>query len=316
MTRNFMKRKKGRANFKWSEPEFLMSCMDRHKDWAVVVCLVGGGQEINTGEAGIGEWVEALNRTFPHWKVYVSDQLNESEFGATKTRTALAERTSVTYIPELHLKTSMRSFRSEKVSAFVKELLDLEPKSARELYSAFSKDYPLKITRDVFKAKTWLKCQANGSERYGIIASSKAARLRPHALDVKSKASPVHWFLNGKEDVRSSYFMEDIATEFDVQGLELDWACVAWDADFRFSGNTWETFEFTAAHNQPFMHWTCVRKPQRKLYLKNAYRVLLTRARQGMVILVPEGSNEDASRKSAYYDCTFDYLQSLGLECI
>ena len=315
-TRNFMKRRKGRSDFKWSEPEYLISCMDRHKDWAVVVCLVGGGQEINTGEAGIGEWVDALNRSFLHWKVYVSDKLSESEFGAAKTQEALSRRTAVTYIPALHLKTSMRSFRSEKISSFVKQLLDLAPQAALDLHTAFIKDYPLVITRDIMKAKSWLKHQANGSERYGIVASSKAARLRPFALDVRAKASPVHWFLNGKDDVRSSYFMEDVATEFDVQGLELDWACVAWDADFRYSGNTWETFEFTAARNKPLMHWTRVRKPQRKLYLKNAYRVLLTRARQGMVILVPEGVDSDDSRKPIYYDGTFEYLRSLGLECI
>jgi len=315
-TRKFMEQRKKRPDFQWSEPEFLISCMDRHKDWGVVICLVGGGQEINTGEAGIGEWIRALNRSFPDWNVYVSDQLSDEEFGSDTTREALSGRPKVQYLPALHLKTSMRSFRSEKLSLFVKELLDLTERDAKRTFGEISKAYPLVLTRDLLVAKAWLKQKAKGSERYGIMASSKASRLRPHALDVKAKASPVHWFLNGKEDVRSAYFMEDVGTEFDVQGLELDWACVAWDADFRHAGSSWETYEFTAVPNKPLMRWTNVRKEVRRTYLKNAYRVLLTRARQGMVVFVPEGNGEDPSRKPQYYDGTFRYLQSLGLEVI
>lgn len=315
-TQSFMTRKRSRPDFKWSEPEFLISCMNRHKDWAVVVCLVGGGQEINTGEAGIGEWIAALNRSFPKWKVYVSDKLGEAEFGAEKTREALGGRSGVCYLPELHLKTSMRSFRSDKVSALVKQLLDLSEDEAKETLRAVSKDYPLFLTRNLGAAKAWLRKQAQGSERYGIMASSKAARLRPHSLDVKAKASPVHWFLNGKDDVRSSFFMEDVATEFDVQGLEVDYACVAWDADFRYARDSWETFEFTAVPNKPLMRWNSVRKWERKRYLKNAYRVLLTRARQGMVLLIPEGVPDDVTRLPEYYDPTYEYLAGLGFKIL
>lgn len=316
MTIEFMKRKKNQPDFSMSEPEFLISCMNRHHDWAVIVCLVGGGQEINTGEAGIGEWIESVNRSFPDWKIYVSDKLLDSEFGAEKTEKALAEHNTVVRCPELHLKTSMRSFRSDKLSSFVKYLLDVEYERARNIVAEISEHYPLVLTRDICKAKAWLKQQAHGSERYGIVASSKGARLRPLALDVKAKASPVHWFLNGRDDVRSSFFMEDVATEFDVQGLELDWVCVAWDADYRYAGDRWDTYEFRAVPNREAMRWNKIRAFERKAYLKNAYRVLLTRARQGMVVLVPEGLESDATRMPEYYDSTYHYLASLGLVLI
>jgi len=313
MTADFMKRKKNQPNFYMSEPEFLISCMNRHQDWAVIVCLVGGGQEINTGEAGIGEWIESVNRSFPDWTIYISDKLLEAEFGAEKTEKELARHSTVIRFPELHLESSMRSFRSDKLSSFVKYLLDTESKHARSMMREISEHYPLVLTRDIHKAKEWLKEQARGSERYGIVASSKGARLRPLALDVKAKASPVHWFLNDRDDVRSSFFMEDVATEFDVQGLELDWVCVAWDADYRYAGDRWDTFEFRAVPNRQAMRWNKIRAVERKSYLKNAYRVLLTRARQGMVVLVPEGSDSDVTRKPEYYDTTYEYLSGLGM---
>lgn len=316
MTVDFMKRKKNQPDFCMSEPEFLISCMNRHQDWAVIVCLVGGGQEINTGEAGIGEWIESVNRSFPDWKIYVSDKLLESEFGAEKTEKALARHSMVLRIPELHLQTSIRSFRSEKVSSLVKFLLDVKSDLARSIVREISGHYPLALTRDIQTAKDWLKAQAQGSERYGIVASSKGARLRPLALDVKAKASPVHWFLNGRDDVRSSYFMEDVATDFDVQGLELDWVCVAWDADYRYAASGWETYEFRAVPNRQAMRWNKIRADERKAYLKNAYRVLLTRARQGMVVLVPEGSDSDVTRKPEYYDATYQYLAGLDMPII
>jgi DUF2075 family protein len=160
------------------------------------------------------------------------------------------------------------------------------------------------------KAKRWLKEKARGTERYGIVVSSQAQRLKPYAIDVKSPMDPIHWFLDGKEDIRSSYYLEDVATEFQVQGLELDWACVTWDGDFRYSPEGWRCFSFVGSK------WNNINKEERKLYLKNAYRVLLTRARQGMVIVVPEGDNEDATRNQNFYDGTFQYLKEIGIETI
>lgn len=309
-TTNFMKRKKNITNFSISEPEFLISCLDRHQDWAVIVCLVGGGQEINTGEAGISEWIESLNRSFPEWHIYVSNRLTDSEYAAGKALQLLENHKSIITKEELHLSVSMRSFRAEHVSLLVKNILDLNIEAARENFKSINKNYPLVITRDLSKAKKWLKEKARGSERYGIVVSSQAQRLKPYAIDVRSPMDPIHWFLDGKEDIRSSYYLEDVATEFQVQGLELDWACVTWDGDFRYSPDGWSCFSFVGSR------WNNINKEERKLYLKNAYRVLLTRARQGMVIVVPNGDLEDATRNPEFYDQTFEYLKSIGFKVL
>jgi hypothetical protein len=309
-TSNFMKRKKNVTNFSISEPEFLISCLDRHQDWAVIVCLVGGGQEINTGEAGISEWIESLNRSFPEWHIYVSNRLTDSEYAAGKALQLLEKHKTVINKEELHLSVSMRSFRAEHVSLLVKNTLDLNVEEAKENYKSINENYPLVITRDLSKAKQWLKEKARGSERYGIVVSSQAQRLRPYAIDVRSPMDPIHWFLDGKEDIRSSYYLEDVATEFQVQGLELDWACVTWDGDFRYSPDGWTCFSFVGSK------WNNINKEERKFYLKNAYRVLLTRARQGMVIVVPPGDINDATRIPSYYNDTFEYLVQIGFKVI
>ena len=309
-TANFMRRKKGFPEFNKSEPEFLISCLDRHKDWAVIVCLVGGGQEINTGEAGITEWIESLNRSFNHWHIYISPHLTDSEYGAGKILKDLSSRSDVEYDENLHLAVSMRSFRAEHVSQLVKQILDLELEEAQKTLEKIKLKYPIAITRDLKKAKEWLKNHARGSERYGIVVSSQAERLKPHSIDVRSPMDPIHWFLDSKKDVRSSYYLESVATEFDIQGLELDWVCVTWDADFRFSEKGWEYRSFVGDR------WNQVRKSERQVYLKNAYRVLLTRARQGMVIVVPNGDADDPTRNPSYYDPIYDYLKDIGLDVI
>jgi hypothetical protein len=309
-TASFMKRKKGRADFNQSEPEFLISCLDRHPDWAVVICLVGGGQEINRGEAGIREWLDALARSFPHWHIYISDRLVDSEYSAGTVVEELRGKPHVEFRSELHLATSMRSFRSENVSKLVKEILDLDIDNARATLRHVQSRYPILLTRDLAAARRWLRSRARGSERYGIVVSSAAERLKPHALDVKTPVDPVKWFLNEKDDVRSSYYLEDVATEFHVQGLELDWTCVVWDADFRHTGAAWAHWSFRGSR------WERVRADERQNYLKNAYRVLLTRARQGMVIVVPPGDTTDPTRSPSFYDPTYEYLSSMGLEVL
>lgn len=307
-TSSFMKRKKGQPDFNESEPEFLISCLNRHDDWAVIVCLVGGGQEINRGEAGIAEWIESLNRSFPEWNIYISDRLHDSEYAAGDALKLIEHQEHVVVDNRLHLAVSMRSYRAESVSAFVKAVLDMEVSAAAEFYAKIKERYPLVITRDLPTAKNWLREKARGSERYGLVASSNAHRLKPHAIDIKSPMNPVNWFLEGKHDVRSSYFLEDVATEFQIQGLELDWTCVTWDADFRFNEVGWETYSFVGTK------WHRVLATQRKQYLKNAYRVLLTRARQGMVITVPHGERSDLTRQPEFYDRTYDFLKAIGVD--
>ena len=306
-TANFMKQRKGRPGFTQSEPELLISYMDRHQDWAVIICLVGGGQEINTGEAGISAWLNAAIEHFPHWKMFISSRLHDSEYAANNSL-ELAQRTAQTHQEDsLHLAVSMRSFRAENVSAFVKALLDCEANAAREAFAELSARFPIVLARDLDKAKAWVRSHARGSERFGLLASSKAMRLKPHAVDIRVDVDPVHYFLNDRDDVRSSYYLEDAATEFQVQGLELDWTCVTWDADFRFNGNGWNYHDFRGSR------WNNIKNNDNRNYLRNAYRVLLTRARQGMVVFIPPGNASDPTRSPAFYDSTSNYLRELGI---
>lgn len=303
-------------NFPMSEAEFLIWSLDLRPDWAVIICLVGGGQEIHTGEAGIGEWIRAINERFPKWKVCISDQLKGETYEKGNTQAEIARIKNIETKPDLHLAVSMRSFRAERLAKWVEHVLHFQVEEARKEYKTLTAKYPIVLTRDVEKAKQWLKQQARGSERYGMIVSSKAARLRPLAIDIKRKINVVNWFLADKDNVCSSYFLEDTATEFDIQGLELDWTCVVWDGDLRYHNKQWAHYQFTSTK------WNNIKNEQDQEYQENAYRVLLTRARQGMVICIPEGNAslnaagklEDPSRDPQIYDSTYNYLKSLGIE--
>jgi hypothetical protein len=306
-TASFMRRKKNKPNFVQSEPEFLISYMNRHRDWAAIICLVGGGQEINTGEAGIDAWLDAITESFPDWHAYISSRLVDTEYAAGQVLAKLRERKTAHFDDSLHLAVSMRSFRAENVSEFVKALLDCETGRARDVLAKVIRRFPIAVTRDLPRAKQWIRDHARGSERFGLITSSKAQRLKPHAIDIRVEVNPVHWFLNGKEDTRSSYYLEDAATEFQVQGLEVDWACVTWDGDLRHAGSEWTYHDFRGSR------WCNINNADNKVYLRNAYRVLLTRARQGMVLFIPNGEPSDPTRSPAYYDATFAYLASLGI---
>jgi hypothetical protein len=303
----FMKAKRGRADFDKSEPEFLISVMSRHQDWYGVICLIGGGQEINTGEAGMAEWITALSSLEQDWDVYVSERIIEPEFSGDADAEAFLKLRHVTHQNDLHLSVSMRSFRAEKLSHFVRCLLDNDSTEARNNLAQIYERYPIRITRNLDNARQWIRSCARGSERYGIVASSGALRLKPEGLFVRSKIDPKLWFLNDRSDVRSSFQMEDVATEFDIQGLELDWSCVCWDADLRYKAGQWTSHSFKGTK------WQSVQSKLRQTYLRNAYRVLLTRARQGMIIVVPTGHGDDGTRAPSYYNGTFDYLISCGI---
>ena len=302
---NFMAQKKGIDNFQYSEPEFLINTLDRHKDWAVIVCLIGGGQEINTGEAGLIEWFDSLRRSYPNWDVYVSPELSDTEYRRDRTLASLFEGLKIHTDEDLHLSTSMRSFRTPDLAAFVKATLDVDVDNAKILFKKIQDKYLILLTRDLDEAKAWTRAHCHGTMRYGLVASSGALRLKPKGIFVKNEINVANWFLNDKSDVRSSYYLEDVVSEFDIQGLELDYTIVAWDGDFRFDGKNWTYNSFVGNK------WQNVNSEDKKLYLKNAYRVLLTRARQGMAIYVPEGDESDATRIPKYYDKTYDYLKSI-----
>lgn len=305
----FMREKRGLEDFSMSEPSFLLSVMDRHPDWCAVICLIGGGQEINTGEAGLAEWFDAIRTNFRSWDVHVSKELSTSDHFGTEELLPLLDGLTVTFEPDLHLSVSVRSFRSEKVSAFVHALIEGDSVKAKQVLSHLH-NFPIVLTRDLDAARSWLKAQARGSERFGLVASSNAQRLKALGVDIRVKIDPANWFLNDKDDVRSSYFMEDVATEFDIQGLELDWVGVCWDANFRREDDGWGLYQFKGSR------WMNVNDASKQAYLKNAYRVLLTRARQGMVICIPEGNAADPTRKPEYYDPIYRYLRSCGLPLI
>ena len=307
---NFMQRKKNQPGYHMSEPHSLIEYMNRHKDWATIVCLVGGGQEINTGEGGLKDWFEAIRTYFPDWEVYISNKITDYEYVRDSSIDELLGGHAYNVIPELHLSVNMRSFRSEKLSDFVKAIIDNRPEDAKKIYLEIKDKYPVAITRDLNAAKNWVRTKSRGTERYGLMASSAAERLRAKGIWASNEIKPTKWFLDGKDEVDSSFQLEITATEFAVQGLEIDYGIVAWDGDFRYNGNEFEYKRFT--RNM----WCNVNSDIRKQYLKNAYRVLLTRSRQGFIIFVPEGSNIDSSTSPKIYDKTFEYLKSIGLEVI
>ena len=267
-TSDFMRRKKGVSDFDMSEPEFLISVFDRHQDWAVVICLIGGGQEINTGEAGLVEWFEAIKANFRHWDAYVSDKLTDHEYTGGMDIYGSFSPDKLHVDHALHLSVCVRSFRSERVADFVKALLDHAP-NAKQIFKDLESNYPIRITRDINVAKNWIRKKSRGNESMGLIASSGAYRLKPHGVNVKLKVDPPIWFLNDKSDIRSANFLEDAATEFDIQGLELDWTCLAWGANFRASEDAWEYMSFKGTK------WTTIHKPENRQYLLNSYRCLL-----------------------------------------
>jgi len=309
-TSGFMKQKKGLVDFDQSEPEFLVHVMDRHKGWCVVIALIGGGQEINTGEAGLPEWFSALRRKFRDWHVYYSDIMDSDEYILGGTLKKQLEGLIVEANSGLHLGVSVRSFRAEKLSVFIHYLISNQPNEAKTIFNEISQDYPIRITRDIDAAKAWVRSKARGGELFGMLASSKAGRLKPYGIHVKAKISPGQWFLNGPSDVRSCQYLEDIGTEFDVQGLELDWCIVGWDADLRYQQGEWQHYSFKGTK------WQSIKQGQRQQYLANAYRVLLTRARQGFIIFVPFGSKDDMTRPAAFYDETYTYLSECGIPSI
>ena len=304
----FMKDKKGEVDFKMSEPEFLISILDRHDDWATIICLIGGGQEINKGESeGIMGWLESIREKYSDWDVYISDRINDEEYSKGIDFDELVREIKVKKDKDLHLAVSLRSFRSENLSLFVKALLDIDIKTASSLYKEFKDDYPICMTRNLEKAKTWVRKQGIGSQRYGITASSGAKRLRKYGVWVQKKVDAPNWFLNGKDDIRSSYFLEETATEFDIQGLELDWTILCWDANLRYNNGNFEFFNFRGTN------WQNINKEENILYLKNAYRVLLTRARQGFIIFIPEGDKYDKTMQPSFYDGIYEYFKEIGI---
>ena len=311
-------------NFPMSEAAFLIWSLDQREDWATIVCLVGGGQEINTGEAGITEWLEALNDKFSHWNIFISPKLNDKEYAEGNVNNILKDNHNVTYSECLHLGVSLRSFRAEKLSKFVNELLNFD-NNASNTYNEIKDKYPIYLTRDMDKAREWLHKKVRGTERTGVLITKESARFKPLSVHVLQSGdeNAIHWFLDDKQSVNSSNYLEDAATEIQVQGLELDYTCVLWDADMRYENGKWKYYSFNSKNSKWNEQKGETESNQEKIkYMLNAYRVLLTRARSGMVICIPYGNNnktvtgypEDKTRLPEFYNGTYEYLKSLGIK--
>lgn len=295
-----------------SEPKLLFSIMDRHKDWAVMICLVGLGQDIYDGEVGINEWFRCGIEDFENWELFYSPSIFTQVEDKNIDKNMILSCDRCHQIDELHLKTSIRSFRADKQCQFVDSLLDNNPEKATEVYKIISEKYPVYITRNFDTAKKWVRSQVRGSQRSGVLACSSAQRLKPEGIYVPRDIDVKNWFLAPSNDLRSSNMLEVVASEFKVQGLEIDWAIVCWDADLRRKENTndWDHYSFRGTR------WNKRNKPDQKRYLVNSYRVLLTRARQGMILFVPKGVDpeEDPTRDSKFYDDIYNYLKSCGIQ--
>lgn len=271
----------------------------------------------------IDEWIQAINEKFPHWKVYISPKLTEAEYAEGRVNELLANNENVTYSEDLHLGVSLRSYRAEKLSAFVHALLSFD-ESAAALYEEIKDKYPIVLTRDMAKARKWLHSKVRGTERTGVLVTKESARYKPLAVHILPSGddNAVHWFLEDKVDTRSSNYLEDAATEIQVQGLELDYTCVLWDADMRYENGEWHYYRFNGNTKWNELTGKTESQQEQMKYMLNAYRVLLTRARAGMVICIPEGNAnktpsgfwEDSTRLPAYYDGTYQYLKSLDIK--
>jgi DUF2075 family protein len=295
-----------------SEAELLFEFMSRHEGWAVVIALVGGGQEINTGEGGIGEWGKALKNKYNDWEIYISDQLlsgdastaNQALFDCIPDNVIIHKNSS------LHLGVSQRSFKANNLNEWVNALINNKPALALELSISISKNYPLKITRNLDTAREWLRQKKSGNKRIGLVASSGGLRLKPYGIQVRELIDEAIWFLNDEKDVRSSYYLELVATEYKVQGLELDWVGICWDADLRRSDSQWDFKNFSGTR------WNQTKTESEQQFLLNTYRVLLTRAREGLIVFLPEGDERDETANPEFYNAIFEYLVSCGLQII
>jgi Uncharacterized conserved protein (DUF2075) len=298
----------------YSEPEMLLKIMQRHQDWSVVIALVGGGQEINNGEAGLEEWGKALQHSSCDWQIYASPEVihggpstaGHKLFASANMATGIHQRDT------LHLRTSNRSLRADNLAKWVNLVLDGNPESAAALN--ITDRFPIFLTRKLEQTRAKLKAESLGDSRFGLTGSSGAARLRAEGLEPSSDFHAAypwhHWYLAPRNDIRSSYACEVFATEFEIQGLELDWVGLCWSGDFIWSGGTWAARDLRHGRQSK---WGLIRKQEKQIYKKNAYRVLLTRARQGMIIYVPLGDPDDSTRLPRELDNTADYLQRCGV---
>jgi hypothetical protein len=308
------------AKFKrnYSEPEMLLKIMERHHDWAVVIALVGGGQEINNGEAGLEEWGQSLAAAGRRWTVHASPEAMNGGTSVAGNKLISDDRIKLEVVedPQLHLRVTVRSLRASTYAQWVNHVVDGEAEAASLLMESL--DFPIYLTRDLDTLRRTLRRHTVGKSRCGLVGSAQAARLRAEGLEPDSAFHAgypwEHWYLAEATDVRSSHQLEVFATEFEIQGLELDWIGLCWGGDFIWSRSRkeWLIRAFRATNSK----WSGVKSIERRKYRRNSYRVLLTRARQGIVIYVPVGDRTDPTRSPKEFEETAEFLLACGVRAI
>lgn len=300
-----------------SEAAELLDVMERLPDWAVVIALVGGGQEIYLGEAGLEEWGRALSDRLDRWHVVASPEVlggGESVAGHRLFDGPIPPDLRFHEEPLAHLAVGVRSHRAQRWAEWVNEFLALRLDAARGLVPD-PHEFPCVVTRDLDQARAWLRTMRSSEpeHRTGLVATSEDQRLRAYGLESSSAFRIGYpfdkWFLAPPDDVRSSFALEVAASEFECQGLELDWVGMCWGGDLTPGEDSlgWEYRKFRGAG------WQTVRQDVERAYVRNRYRVLLTRARRGMVIWVPIGSDDDPSRDPERFDHVHAALLAAGL---
>jgi len=306
----------------YSEPEMLLKIMERHEDWAVVIALVGGGQEINEGEAGLSEWGRALTASAKQWIVYASPEAlqgGEAVAGSKLFVVDYDHAIPVRAEAQLHLNVSVRSLKAASYSEWVNSVVrgDAVGAAAIAAHAKTEQDsFPTLLTRSLDDARALLRHNTMGERRCGLVGSSGSTRLRAEGLEPDSTFHAEypwnHWYLAGPRDVRSSHQLEVFATEFEIQGLELDWVGVCWGGDLIWSPQQrkWLSRKFSKMASK----WSNIKQESQETFRRNAYRVLLTRAREGIVIYVPAGDSQDPTRNPAEFDATADFLLACGAQ--
>ena len=309
-----MARKRGIG---FSEASLLFEVMERLPDWAVIVALVGGGQEIFLGEAGLGEWGRALQDRPVPWRVIASPEVligGESVAGHRLFDGNIPANISFIEEPLAHLDVVVRNHRAQQWAEWVNDFLSFRLDSARTHFPA-TEEFPCYITRDLATARAWLRMhhRLDPEDRTGLVATSLDIRLRSDGIErssaFRSNFPYEKWFLEPCLDVRSSYSLEVAASEFECQGLELDWVGLCWGLDLTPSenGDAWDYRKFRGTR------WQNVQQEAERAFTLNRYRVLLTRARRGLVIWVPNGDHNDLTRDPARFDRVYDALRRTGV---
>jgi len=289
-----------------SEAGHLLDAMARHADWAAVVCLIGGGQEIHDGEGGVAEWGRALEAR-PEWSVQAAPEVTT----ATDTRQRLPVLAGLRLDALLHLDVPVRSIRNHFVADWVNAVLQGDGAQAAVIAREHG-SMPFALTRDLAVLRNYLRAAARGQRRAGLVASSGAKRLRADGMGAElphmDAALVAHWFLDRwPEDVRASDALEVLGTEFSVQGLELDHVGLCWGGDLVRGPRGWQPRAFVGTK------WQRVADPERRSNRLNTYRVLLTRARYGTVIWVPRGEVGDRTRRPEEFDAVAAFLAKCGV---